>query len=213
MTLKKNTMPILHRPKCNVVYSLYSSRQYQIFVNISHFWNKSLSFFSLLIMDFCIFLIFWILFLYWLLFLFLFLGLFSWLFRWFFFLKFLFGYLENFQNKLDYLSDYCDSFFISWIIFQNFQIFCVFYLKKNLDGFSNFFEIWSSRIGTRTVRSRTKTAPKIKRENWSQVLIFGGKKKTRTELEPVGPLKILVTRSRVPPRTPELANIGKYICV
>jgi hypothetical protein len=26
-------------------------------------------------------------------------------------------------------------------------------------------------------------------------------------------LKILVTRSRVPPRTPELANIGKYICV
>jgi hypothetical protein len=68
MALKKNTMSILQRPKCNLVYSLnlrdksrlvyIGVNKSQIFVNISHFWNKSQSFFSLLIMIFCIFLTF-----------------------------------------------------------------------------------------------------------------------------------------------------------
>jgi len=47
-----------------------------------------------------------------------------------FFLKFVFGYLEKIPNKLDYLSDYCDSFFIFWIIFQNFQDFSGFLFSK-----------------------------------------------------------------------------------
>jgi len=130
-------------------------------------------------MIFCIFLTFWILFLYWLFSLsFFFWGIISWFFRWFFSLKFVFGYLEKFQiNWIIFLIIVILSSF-SGLYSKISRFFVVFYFqKKNLDGISGFFEFWSSRVGTRTVRSRNKTAPKIQRENWNQVLIFGKKKK------------------------------------
>jgi hypothetical protein len=64
-----------------------------------------------------------------------------------------------------YLSDYCDVK-KKRLYYEISRFFVVFYFQKtNLDGFSDFFEFWSFRIGTRIVRSRTKIALKIKCEN------------------------------------------------